>query len=147
MKFDHIGVAARTLGLGRSTFEEVLGIRAWSREFEDPANGIYCQFGYDASGICYEIVAPFGENSPIADAVRTRNRILNHVAYLVADIAGESLRLRSSGCVAVTQPTPAVAYGGARVQFFLTKLRFIIELIESPDHTHEIVGTGKIPPV
>lgn len=145
MKFDHIGVAAKTLSFGRSVSGPLLRIAAWSQEYEDPANGIYCQFGLDESGICYEIVAPFGDSSPIAEAVRTRNRVLNHVAYLVADMDCESARMRSCGCVTITPATPAVAYGGARIQFFLTKLRFIIELIESPDHRHQFGGIAQMP--
>ncbi len=38
--------------------------------------------------------------------------------------------------------TQAVAYGGHRVQFLITPLAFIIELIEAPNHTHEYFTTA-----
>ena len=34
-------------------------------------------------------------------------------------------------------PKPAIAYGGRRIQFFVTPMRFIVELIEAPYHRHE----------
>lgn len=137
MKFDHIGVAAGTLERGRAVLRETLEIVEWSAEFADPVNRIYCQFGRDASGVCYELVAPLGEDSPIGKAVRTRTNTLHHVAYLVADLKAEAGRLLSSGCVAVTEPAPAVAFGGANIQFFFSGgLGFIVELIEAPNHAH-----------
>jgi methylmalonyl-CoA/ethylmalonyl-CoA epimerase len=136
MRFDHIGVAATTLKAGREVLRAVLGIVDWSAEFTDPLNHIYCQFGRDASGTCYEIIAPLDEQSPIAKTVRTRRDTLHHVAYLVADLEAEAARLSAAGSVVVTRPTPAVAYGGARIQFFFSGLGFVVELIEAPGHRH-----------
>ncbi len=143
MKFDHIGVAAPTLERGREVLRETLEIVDWSAEFADPVNRIYCQFGRDASGVCYELVAPLGEESPIGKAVRTRTNTLHHVAYLVADLDVESARLQQGGCIAVTQPAPAIAFGGARIQFFFSGgLGIILELIEAPDHAHAYLRNG-----
>jgi hypothetical protein len=50
------------------------------------------------------------------------------------DLGADHLRL--SGCVPTGDATPAVAYGGNGIQFFLFPLRFIIELIEAPAHKH-----------
>jgi len=137
MKFDHIGVAAGTLEIGRAVLRETLDIVEWSAEFADPVNHIYCQFGRDASGICYELVAPLDDQSPIAKAVRTRNNVLHHLAYLVTDLDAEAARLEPAGCVVVTRPAPAIAFGGARIQFFFNGgLGFILELIEAPNHAH-----------
>jgi methylmalonyl-CoA/ethylmalonyl-CoA epimerase len=137
MKFDHIGVAAGTLERGREVLRETLEIVEWSAEFADPVNHIYCQFGRDASGVCYELVAPLDDQSPIGKAVRTRANVLHHVAYLCADLDAEAARLEQAGCVVVTQPAPAIAFGGARIQFFFNGgLGFILELIEAPGHAH-----------
>jgi methylmalonyl-CoA/ethylmalonyl-CoA epimerase len=143
MKFDHIGVAAPTLERGRSVLNATLEIAEWSAEFADPVNHIYCQFGRDASGVCYELVAPLDDQSPIGKAVRTRNNTLHHVAYLVADIAAEGARMEQAGCVVFTKPAPAIAFGGALIQFFYNgALGFIVELIEAPDHAHDYLRQG-----
>ncbi len=142
MRFDHIGVAAITLEAGRHALRQVLQIADWSVEFTDPLNHIFCQFGRDASGTCYEIIAPLDEQSPIAKTVRTRRDTLHHVAYLVADLEAEERRLVTANCVTVTRPTPAVAYGGACIQFFFNGLGFVVELIEAPSHRHVYARMG-----
>ena len=136
MKFDHIGVVMMDLSAGRYHMAALLGITEWTREFDDPANRVRVQFGRDASGVCYETIAPLGENSPIADALRRSVRVLNHVAYLVEDLDAAGARMTAQGCVAVAPSNPAVAYDGHRIQFFGTPLRFIVELIEAPNHHH-----------
>jgi methylmalonyl-CoA/ethylmalonyl-CoA epimerase len=139
MKFDHIGVAAVSIEAGRRVLHGTLEIVEWTQEFADPVNGVFVQFGRDASGVCYEIVAPLGEDSPIQAALRSRSRILNHVAYLVDDLDAQAGRLTATGCVPAARPSPAIAYGGARIQFFVNRLGFIVELIEAPAHCHAYV--------
>jgi len=141
MKFDHMGVITATLAEGRREMIACLGIREWTQEFTDTVNQVHVQFGRDASGICYELLAPLHEQSPIANALRKRSNILNHVAYLVSDLAAEAERLQSAGAVPTGEPKPAIAYQNRRIQFFLTPLRFIVELIEAPEHQHVYVDS------
>ncbi|MDJ0387856.1 VOC family protein [Roseomonas sp. E05] len=142
MQFDHIGVVVKTLKRGRDMLGPPLQIRAWTREWEDPVNKVHVQFGYDPSGVCYELIAPLGEESPVALALKTKSRILNHVAYLVEDLAAEGERLRDAHCLPIAEPQPAIAYGGRPIQFFMSPLSVIIELIEAPGHRHQILPPG-----
>ncbi len=134
--FDHIDIVVRTLSSGREYLSSLFGISDWTAEFDDPGIKVSVQFGRDRSGICYELIAPFGDGSPIENVLSNRVNILNHVAYSVADLAVEASRLTASGAVPTGPAQPAVAYGGKNVQFFYTPLRFIIELIEAPHHQH-----------
>ena len=84
----------------------------------------------------YELVAPYGEASPIANALRTGKHILNHLAYLTPDLDRTAEHLRAEGCYPAGEPQPAIAYDGARVQFWMSPLRFVLELIEKPGHAH-----------
>jgi methylmalonyl-CoA/ethylmalonyl-CoA epimerase len=139
MQFDHIGVVVKTLRRGRDLLAPPLQITAWTREWEDPVNKVFVQFGYDQSGICYELIAPLGDASPVAQALKTKSRILNHVAYLVEDLAVEGERLRNASCFPIAEPSPAIAYGGRQIQFFMSPLSIIIELIEAPGHQHQLM--------
>jgi methylmalonyl-CoA/ethylmalonyl-CoA epimerase len=139
MKFDHVGVVVRRLDIGRAHLSEVFSIEAWTDEFEDPINGVSVQFGRDPSGLCYEIIAPLGAESPVSAALKTGSRILNHVAYLVPDLNAAADRLGEARCDPTGEPKPAVAYGGRPIQFFISPLKIIIELIEAPNHTHAYV--------
>lgn len=136
MRFDHVGVVARKIETGRRHFESLFGISKWTNVFEDSVNGVYVQFGIDASNICYELIAPWGEDSPVNPALKTGRRILNHVAYLVTDLDARADHFISLGCTPAAEPKPAVAYNGRRIQFFITPMNFIVELIEAPDHRH-----------
>src|SRR5580658_9990519 len=119
MKFDHIGIVAETLKAGRSAMADSFEITGWTGEFCDTLNGVFVQFCLDSSGICYELVAPLGDQSPVKAALSARRNILNHVAYLVSDLSAESQRLRSAGGIPIGSPKPAVAYAGRRIQFFV----------------------------
>ena len=136
MRFDHIGIFVKELVEGRRLLEAMFGIERWTEVFEDPGIGVYVQFGLGTDGPCYELVAPRGQNSPVDGALRTGKNILNHVAYLTGDLDGDGERLRALGGVAVSAAQPAVAYGGQRVQFWLTPLRMIVELVEALEHEH-----------
>jgi methylmalonyl-CoA/ethylmalonyl-CoA epimerase len=142
VKFDHIGVVTRSLERGRKVLGATVGIQAWTQTWDDPVNGVYIQFGRDASGVCYELLVPNGPDSPVQEALTTRKNILNHVAYLVDDIEAETARLEDAGCGPLGQPKPAIAYGGKRIQFFATPLSLIVELVEAPGHQHVYDWTG-----
>jgi len=133
MIFDHIGIFVKDLEKGRELLTSLLPINEFTGPIEDPGLHVIVQFCTDASGVRYELVAPFGENNPVAGVLKSGRNILNHVAYRVRHLEMECVRLREMGCVPLGKPAPAVAFGGKRVVFYLTPLTFIIELIENDE--------------
>ena len=136
MKFDHLGVVVSDLAAGRRLLGDSIGVAQWTPEYEDPLQDVYAQFGRCASGICYEIIAPRSAASPIARALAGKVNVLNHIAYLVDDLGAESERLARAGFVAISEAKPAVAFGQRRIQFFVSRSRLLLELIEAPAHAH-----------
>lgn len=136
MKFDHIGITTVDLGAGRTLLQSAVGVQAWTEPFEDTVNDVWVQFGHDASGLCYELVAPLSDRSPIRRVLAQKVNTLNHVAYLVDHLATQAERLATAGFVQVTEARPAIAYGNRPIQFFVSQSRLLIELIEAPDHQH-----------
>jgi methylmalonyl-CoA/ethylmalonyl-CoA epimerase len=130
MIFDHLGVFVADIAQGREALTQLLGAMQWSDVFDDPGIKVRVQFGTDPSGVCYELVAPFGLGNPVDGALGAGVNILNHVAYRTADLDGEMKRMRRLGAIPTGRPMAAVAFGGRRVVFLINKLRFIIELIE-----------------
>jgi methylmalonyl-CoA/ethylmalonyl-CoA epimerase len=139
MRFDHIGLVVKRIERGRSTLSGILDIRDWTHELCDPVNGVRIQFGRDPSGICYELLEPLDEQSPVFPALNSGRAILNHVAYRVSALTEAADHLKLKGCARTSDPKPALAYAGRRIQFFVTPLRFLIELIEAPDHEHQFL--------
>jgi len=136
LRFDHIGLVVGDMAEGRKALEDMFGVDRWTQLFEDPGIGVYVQFGRTAEGPCYELIAPFGEASPVATALKRGVNILNHVAYLTADLDADAQRLQEMGSMTAGPAKPAVAYRGGRVQFWVTPQRFMVELIEAPGHEH-----------
>jgi methylmalonyl-CoA/ethylmalonyl-CoA epimerase len=136
MQFDHIGVVVGSVARGRQTLREMFDIKDWTLELNDHENGVIVQFGRCGSGLIYELLQPLGDHSPVQTALNDRRAILNHVAYLVPDLAAARARLRLQGCVPTGQPKRAIAYGGKLIQFFMTPLYLLVELIEAPEHSH-----------
>ena len=130
MKFNHIGLFVTDLDIGRSKLCSMLPITDISPIIEDPGIKVRIQFCTDDSGIRYELVAPWGENNPVQGALNSGKGILNHVAYSVSNLAQEASRLREEGCIPLGPAQQAVAFNSQLVIFFMTPLRFIIELIE-----------------
>ena len=130
MKFDHIGIFVKDIDIGRGLFSALLPIKTWSEIYHDPLLQVSVQFLYDGTGVCYELVAPFGPNNPVDGVLKSRRNILNHVAYRTADLDATLIRIRDEGSVPLGEPRKAVAFGGKRVVFLVTQLNFIIELIE-----------------
>jgi methylmalonyl-CoA/ethylmalonyl-CoA epimerase len=133
MDFHHLGVVCKSLEAGRSFFNSTLGIDRWSKEFSDPIQKVDVQFGKSASGPLYELIAPNAIDAPITATLKSRTNILNHLAYIVPVMEQAFTHLRGAGCMPVTEPQPAVAFNGARIQFFYSPMNFIIELIERID--------------
>lgn len=130
MIFDHIGVFVRDIEMGRQQLGALLPIERWTDVVDDPLMNVRIQFGIDGSGIRYELVAPLGEPNPVARVLAEGKTILNHVAYRCADFESACAKLRHERAVPLGRPQPAAAFGGARVAFYLTPLRFIVELVE-----------------
>lgn len=136
LRFDHIGLVVSDMAEGREFLEAIFGIDRWTQVFEDQGIGVYVQFGRTADGPCYELISPLGDASPVTTALKRGINILNHVAYLTANLDSDAQRLQETGSMMAGPVKPAVAYGGARVQFWVTPQRFMVELIEAPGHEH-----------
>ena len=93
MKFDHIGIFVPSIAKGRKYLESILHVSNWTEPIDDPIQKVSVQFGKDILGICYEIVAPYGENNPVEALLSQSKNILNHVAYKVDNIDIEIERL------------------------------------------------------
>lgn len=130
MQFDHIGLVVPDLASGVAYCRDVLGLNRFSVAVEDPLQRVWVQFVHDENGLCYELVAPVGEDSPVTQVIKTRRNVINHLAYRVPSLQEGAVRLREQRHLPLGPSQPAVAFGGAHVQFFLSPLGHIVELIE-----------------
>ncbi len=139
MIFDHLGVVVPDLAAGRLLFGQSLGIGYWTAEFEEHLQDVYVQFGHCQSGMCYELIAPRSPMSPVSRALKRRVNMLNHVGYLVDDLAREAARLQQAAFLPVSFAKSGIAFNDRLIQFFVSPARLMIELIEAPNHRHSYI--------
>jgi methylmalonyl-CoA/ethylmalonyl-CoA epimerase len=135
--FDHVGIVVADLSIAAPQLAGLLGAVQWTQRFDDGGLGVSVRFARDRTGVVYELIAPYGERSPVIRTLKSRNNLLNQLAYRTPSLEPAVARLRDQGAVPVTQPAPAVAFGGARVQFFMTPFDFLVELIELDSWAHQ----------
>jgi methylmalonyl-CoA/ethylmalonyl-CoA epimerase len=136
LMFDHIGIVVPDVVAGSNSLTAVLGPLLWTQSFLDVGLGVSVRFAQDRSGIVYELIAPLGADSLVARTLKSRANLLNQIAYRTSSLESSVKRLRAQGAVPVSVAAPAVAFGGARVQFLMVPLGFLIELIESDRVVH-----------
>lgn len=145
MIFDHSGIVVAGRSDGRTVLRRSPGPRAWTEELGDPVNDVHVQFSRDASGLCDELIAPFSPKNPLRRAPahgrqhRQPRRLPGCRSGVPARPApGARFSLSVDAC-------PAIAYGGALIQFFMSPVFSLVELIEAPYHGHRSIAERLIP--
>lgn len=139
LTFDHIGLLTRDADAGLEAFARTIGAVESTRRFDDDRLTVSVRFLRDSAGVVYEFIAPLGENSVVNTSLRKNVSIINQLAYRTASIAEDAAMLKANGHILLGAPAPAIAFGGAHVQFLMSPMGFIIELIEAPQHVHQFL--------
>ena len=129
--FHHIGIFVKDLEYGKLEISKFVDVASVSNEIVDEDMGVRITFVQDKQGIQYELVAPYGDNSPVVGVLSRGKDFLNHIAYQTNSFDDEISRLRREGLVPLGTAKKAKAFRGSRVIFFLSPLGFIIELVEA----------------
>ena len=128
--FHHIGIFAKNIAEGKKFFQKIIKIKKQSKTYNDANLGVKVIFLYDKKNICYEIVAPFTKKNPVEKVLKSKNNLLNHIAYVSDDFTNDIKKFRSQGCAPITKVIKAKAFNNKNIIFFLTTLGFIMEIIE-----------------
>lgn len=72
---------------------------------------------HDDNSLCYELVAPADEESPVPLVLKIRRNVINHLVYRVTSL--------QESASAISQPS--ISFGCVHDQFFLSPLGHIIE--------------------
>ena len=131
MRFSHLGVAVSNMEEALSVYQEVFGYKVLSGPFDDPIQRVsVCFIGTGVPGdMTIEIVAPLGEDSPVSK-ILAKGVDVYHVCYEIDDIDQALANVRAKGCIIVSKPVPAIAFGGRRIAWFYTPTRQLVEVVE-----------------
>lgn len=130
-RFHHVGFVVATIQDSVSPFLRALGAQ-WNGEiFADPIQKVKVTFLTTRAGDPQiELVEPDGMDSPVTRFLSKTGPALHHVCYEVQDIDRTLGEMRADGALIVKPPRPAVAFGGRRIAWVLTRERLLIEILD-----------------
>jgi methylmalonyl-CoA/ethylmalonyl-CoA epimerase len=132
-KLRHVGVAVPSLAPATETLSALFGYRVISGPFDDPIQKVSVNFlttsDNDAAEI--ELIAPLSEDSPITSMLAKSGGGAYHLCFETSDIDQALVHAKNNGCMIVSPPVPAVAFGGRRIAWIYTRSRQLFELVEA----------------
>lgn len=132
-KLRHVGVAVPSLGPATETLSTLFGYTVVSGPFDDPIQKVSVNFlaksNSDVAEI--ELIAPLSDDSPITSMLAKSGGGAYHLCFETSDIEQALIHAKNNGCMIVSPPVPAVAFGGRRIAWIYTRSRQLFELVEA----------------
>lgn len=129
LRFHHMGLAVRD---DRAALAMVaaLGLSCGPKIF-DPIQNVHVRLCTSDHHPAIEIVQPGEGKSPIDRIINRYNELIYHICYEVADRAAVLAAIEQSGLrmLTISDPKPAVLFGGREVSFHQVAGFGIIELL------------------
>lgn len=95
IRIEHIGIAVKDLNAAEELYHKLLGTASYKREAVESEGVITSFFQVGPNKI--ELLESTRPDGPIAKAIEKRGEGVHHIAYEVADIRAEMLRLKAEG--------------------------------------------------
>lgn len=97
LRIEHIGIAVKDLATAEIIYAKLLGTASYKREAVESEGVITCFFRCGPNKI--ELLESTRPDGHIAKAIEKRGEGIHHIAFEVADIRAEMVRLRDEGFV------------------------------------------------
>jgi len=100
-KIEHIGIAVKDLEVSNLIFEKLFGAPPY--KFEEVASeGVKTSF-FKSGPNKIELLEATNPDSPIAKFIEKKGEGIHHIAFDVADIVAETIRLKAEGFVVLNE--------------------------------------------
>lgn len=114
LPLDHVAIATADLDAGTAPLA-LLGLRVEGDDEDVPTQGVRVRM-LRAGTVRVELLAPLGEDGPVARFLAKGGQGLHHLAFRVTDVGAELTRLREAG-VELIDEAPRPGHGGTLVAF------------------------------
>ncbi|MFO7546282.1 MAG: methylmalonyl-CoA epimerase [Trueperaceae bacterium] len=114
LPLDHVAIATNDLDAGSAPFT-LLGLQVDGDDEDVPTQHARVRM-LRAGTVRVELLAPIGDDGPVARFLAKRGHGLHHLAFRVVDVGAELTRLRAAG-VEVIDDAPRPGHGGTQVAF------------------------------
>jgi methylmalonyl-CoA/ethylmalonyl-CoA epimerase len=131
LKLHHIGFVVNSIQESGEAFARSLGASWDGNIVFDPIQKVRVTFfqGHSSMDPLIELVEPGGPESPVSRFL-SQGGGLHHLCYEVGDMESHLKFCKSVGTVVIRPPVPAVAFGGRRIAWAVTKRRLLVEFLE-----------------
>ena len=131
VKLHHIGFVLASIEESAESFARSLGAKWDGNIIFDPLQKVRVTFleGAHSGDALVELVEPAAPDSPVTKFLEKAGG-LHHLCYEVEDLEAHLEFCKSVGTIIIRQPVPAVAFGGRRIAWALTKKRLLVEYLE-----------------
>jgi methylmalonyl-CoA/ethylmalonyl-CoA epimerase len=131
LKLHHIGFVVSSIEESAQSFALSLGAIWDGNIVFDPLQKVCVTFfqGHNGADPLIELVEPSGPESPVSQFLK-RGGGLHHLCYEVKDLDSHLRSCQSVGTMIIRPPVPAVAFGGRRIAWGVTKKRLLMEFLE-----------------
>lgn len=127
MKFHHIGHITRSISR-TSEIYEALGFELIGSEILDPVLGVRLQFARNEH-VLLEFVQPLPGEKALLGTLGRRSGAYHYAFEYVGDEAARDDWAKRNRMVQVVKDTPAAAFPGRQVSFFVARDGSLLELI------------------
>ena len=130
-RLHHIGFVVASIQESGQSFALGLGATWDGNIVLDPVQKVRVTFlqGRCSTDPLIELVEPADPNSPVTRFLE-RGGGLHHLCYEVNDLEGHLEFCKSTGSTIIRPPVPAVAFGGRRIAWAVTRKRLLVEFLE-----------------
>jgi methylmalonyl-CoA/ethylmalonyl-CoA epimerase len=135
LKLHHIGFVVYSIQECAESFALSLGATWDGNIVFDPLQKVRVTFiqGRNLTDPLMELIEPGGLESPVSQFLQ-RGGGLHHLCYEVKDLDSHLRFCQSTGTKIIRPPVPAVAFGGRRIAWGITKKRLLMEFLESAEN-------------
>ena len=131
-RLHHIGILVHSIEAATTLQVARYGYRIESDIILDPVQTARVRFLRLNQGTHWlELVSPENEQSKLSNALAKRGEGLHHLCYEVPEIGVACEHLRLGRQMLLAAPTPAVAFGGRPIAWFMDRAGLLTELIEA----------------
>jgi methylmalonyl-CoA/ethylmalonyl-CoA epimerase len=136
LKLLHVGVAVNSLDQTTDSLAKLFGYRVVSGPFDDPIQKVKVNFltRSDTDAVEIELIEPLTDDSPVRSTLKKGGGAY-HFCFETADIEAALAHCKDNGCIIVSQPVPAVAFGGRRIAWIYTPARQLVEFVEAANNS------------
>jgi methylmalonyl-CoA/ethylmalonyl-CoA epimerase len=130
-KMHHIGYVVASIQESGRSFALSLGAKWDENIILDPIQNVRVTFlqGRCNTDPLIELVEPGDANSPVSRFLE-RGGGLHHLCYEVEELELHLAFCKSIGTIIIRPPVPAVAFGGRRIAWAITKKKLLVEYLE-----------------